>query len=150
MPIKDDEKEIELQDFEEHALDNPLICLSKVLSEKNKAVKDLKDQIVKSNFDNIDLSSEIEMKKAKKYQITFFEELKKYDDTLEQYNKLTSNGDKEKIQDDMKDAQKACMNAYKKFCDKYNNGWKKYNDMQLIYLKMYGELSSREWADIDG
>lgn len=142
---------IQFQDFEEHALDNPLICLSKVLSEKNKAVKDLKDQIVKSNFDNIDLSPEIEMKKAKKYQITFFEELKKYDDTLEQYNKLSPNSnDKEKLKDKMKDTQKACINAYKKFCDKYNNGWKKYNDMQLIYLKMYGELSSRKWSDIDG
>ena len=142
---------VEFQDFEEHALDNPLICLSKVLSEKNKAVKGLKDRIVKFNFKAINLSSDIEMKKAKKYQMKFFEELEKYDSTLEKYRNLNSNdNNKEKLQYKMTVNQIACMNAYKKFCDKYNNGWKKYSDMQLIYLKMYGELSTREWSDIDG
>lgn len=139
----------EFQDFQEHALDNPLICLSKILSEKNKAVKDLKDHIVKVDFDDIDLAPELEMKKAKKYQVDFFKELDNYDRIFEEYKKSSTN-DKKKLKYQMTNCQKLCINSYKKFCDKYNNEWKKYNDMQLIYLKMYGALNAREWSDIDG
>lgn len=137
----------ELQDFKEHALDNPLICWSKTLTEKNIAVKDLKDTIIKFNFEDIELSNELDMKEAKKYQVNFFEEIHKYDEAMEMREKRPSDY---RTQHKATLHQMGCMKAYKKFCDKYNNGWKKYSDMQLIYLKMYGELSSRKWLDTDG
>lgn len=142
-------KEIEFQNFQEHMIDNPLLNLSKTLTEKNIAIKNLKDPILKYDFESIKLSSELDMKKAKKYQDRFFECLKNYDKYIENISNKNER-EKEILVNKSLSYQKECMSVYKKFCDKYNNGWKKYQEMQLIFLKMYGELQSREWLDTDG
>lgn len=150
MP-KNSEFEKESQDFTEFMIDDQQLAVSRTLTAEKNAIKEIKQLLLRSNFDEFVLSDSDDMKRAKAFQEKFFEALETYDNLLKEYKNLLDVSHDEKRADDLRTKviihQAACMKPFKEFCNKYHNDWKEYTDMQIMYLKLLNELQKRTWLD---